>query len=303
MKKLGSRYLIAAVLGTVVICAGICLSFRWLSLQRSEATTPDGLLKTNSPKEGKKDPKHRPAKAEGVVMKATLKLGSKALPVVFEDGDHTEELRQVIIADMNLIFGHLEDYRFLKLHKPTWFVIGGRKVKAIEHIHFNEPGRMWPDDYDGERSHRIVTLDGKPHLVVSRELLKVYGQALEFKKKNAKIFTQLEEFIAKFKRDGLPRLTADEIDDYFWFDKGALSKRKRWRENPDQFVNQPNNWRFRRPSLLNIKTGSELWPGEDDLDFLVALMYVLDDNGIPDGEMGLVYHKGRWKFPVVDYGT
>ncbi len=236
-------------------------------------------------------------------MTGTLKLGSKTLPLVFEDGDHTEELRKVIIADMNLIFGHLGDYQFLKLHEPVWFVIGGRKIEAAEHIHLKSPGVFRPETYKAAKSGLVVRLDGKRHLVVSRELLKAYRKALEFKKKNVKMFAQLEKFIETFNRHhGLPRLTADEIDDYFWFEKDALSKRKLWRENPDKFINQPKNWNLGLSSLLNIKTSPEFGFG-DDLDLFVAVIYARDDKGIPENKLYLIYHKGRWKILIVDYGT
>jgi len=63
--KLGSRYLMAAAVGTVAICAGIWLSLRWLRPRHSEGTDPDGPVKTNSVRGKEKDPKHSPAKAEG----------------------------------------------------------------------------------------------------------------------------------------------------------------------------------------------------------------------------------------------
>ncbi len=294
------RYLAFAMLAVIGISGLVWLSLRLFTPRPSETGTPEARNKENT---GVK--KRESNQGQGAIkklMKGTLKLGSKTLPLVFEDGDYTEELRKVIIADMNLIFAHVEDYQFLKLHKPVWFVIGGRKVEAIEHIHLKSPGVFRPETYKAAKSGLVVRLDGKRHLVVSRELLKAYRKALEFKKKNVKMFAQLEKFIETFNRHGLPALKGDELDDYFWFHKSTLRYLEGRRKNPNKFLKQFKSWKLTRLSLLNIEMLSESLPGEE-LDMFVAVICQLDDKGVPYNETGLVYHDGRWKIPMVDPGT
>ncbi len=192
-------------------------------------------------------------------MTGTLKLGSKILPLVFEDGDYTEELRKVIIADMNLIFGHLGDYQFLKLHEPVWFVIGGRKIKAVEHIDFKGPGRSWPDEYSGEARSRligcwfIVRLESKPYWVVERELIKAYRKTLDLRKKEPKGFKALDEFIKAYNGGKFLKLPPEKLEDLLFFADIKMKEEGGTRGIIEDFRKTSETHRLRSPSLLKIK--------------------------------------------------
>ena len=115
-----------------------------------------------------------------------LIAGGLELPVVFTDGISDAELRQFIIKDINLVYGHLTDHESLLPIYKNRLRIEGRDVSPIAQINFVGIGRYFPKELNALMGI-IVDLGGRK-MVVPPELANIYAASeIRLKKTPASI--------------------------------------------------------------------------------------------------------------------
>jgi len=263
----------------------------------SEATAPEAPVASGEAKSL--------SETKDAPRQAILKLRGRELPLVFEDDALSAELRQIIIADMNTMFGHLDDCVIGKMpyNKSASLSIGGGTITTVEEIvAWEGRGVFKLPKYNAVQSNLIVRVDGSPHLVISRELIGAYRRAVTFREEHVKVFAALQQMIDEYNR-GFPDVTADKLEDYFWFAETARPIREEVRRDPAGFIRQVvGDQKFGSPMLLAVRRASEVDPNQgfpqDDPDLLIADLYRLDAKGIPVSLWGLMYYHGRWRVPL-----
>lgn len=219
------------------------------------------------------------------------------MPVIFVESEIDEELKQVILADLHLIYGDWCDYK-----KYNWdgridriFNVSGDEYVCEEKINFD--GAYAPsilnENFGWLGSYKDIDSIFIPGIIVD-----AYRVAWQQRKNNIIVYNGLEEFVAQ-----VNSATADSPlkvlpEDIVW--------------TPQQDIPQPleipnvvetfSAISLRGPSLLEIKTIQSEKDG--GIPSFSAEDYILQEAGnVRLTHQVLVFHQNRWKFAYAQYGT
>jgi hypothetical protein len=224
-----------------------------------------------------------------------LIAGGLELPVIFTDGVSDTELRQLIMKDINLVYGHLTDHESLLPIYKNRLRIEGRDVSPIAQLNFVGIGRYFPKELNALMGI-IVDLGGQK-MVVPPELANIYAASEIKLKKYPQAFNQMEVFIERLNR--LSEEAASPRDLFFLHPSAKEFAPALQEMSQEQIVEGFGNCKYRRPSVIEIKEMDESIP--ELKGALVAPIYRVITGGISDTSTPLVFHEGRWKLMIARF--
>lgn len=218
------------------------------------------------------------------------------LPLIFETDDLSDELRQVILADLSLIFGHFTGHSYFTPRTQHSFDIAGENLTAERGIQLDGEGAVWPKELHGKLL--LVNQEGVDSLVISKEITSLYKQAWDLRNENIVALKELEGFIRSISEASAENPIVREANELVWTPyKNA--------PQPDEIPNIVETFsavNLRLPSLLEISANLEQQNEEEPS--LSARTYLLDEgSNIPKTEIILVYQNRSWKFVYGQLGT
>jgi hypothetical protein len=207
------------------------------------------------------------------------------LPAVFV-GEPSDELKRVILHDIELIYGYFQTHQFYELFEKPSFRISGENIVAEKALYF-KPQAQRPDAHQ-DNFGQIGKIKNKDSVIFSESLVSAYQVAYERKKQFRAEYQKLQQFI-----DDVNRATADKPlklspDDLMWTDDKTIPQPN---EIPNT-VRTVSEITFRAPSILDFQENLEA--RNSDMPWLGAKAYIVEE-GIPKIEQPLVYQNGRWK--------
>jgi len=220
-------------------------------------------------------------------------IGEENFSLVFEDNSISKLFRSIIINDMNLIFGHLNQYKIVD--RFSKIALKGRIIKSKKALFCYGKGEYWPDEYN--HFGALVEQNGEYFLAVTKQLTNAYKKALALKSENEKVYKQLDEFITAFNTVYSSEMEK-EIDNWFYFHGNKHNMKENFLKNPEKLFAQYYSYKIRQPCLLDFKN-SNLTTNK----ILIATTYLLDNSGIPVSETALIFDDNRWKILIPSYGT
>jgi len=224
-----------------------------------------------------------------------------SMPLFFPK-DLDRELKQVIALDLSIVYGDIEDFEILEVDPPLVATSAGVKYELNEYIDFRGSGRYFPDEIGG--IYIYETTIGR-QVFVSDQIIEAYRIAKNRRDENPVIFKRLEDFLDVMNH--LDRVSVEAPEGRFYLFKEAKMYEKEMMEtlSPKSFQDAYGRYRYRTPSLLEVKKGKEFDSLLQDLgDKFVAKVYAYDQSDkISDGSPPFVYDEGQWKLLIVIPGT
>lgn len=218
------------------------------------------------------------------------------LPMIFESEDLSDELRQVILADLDLIFEHFTGHSYFAPRTKYSFDIAGESISVKRGIQLDGKGAVWPQELHG--SLLLVEQEGVESLVMSKEIVSLYKKAWDLRNENIAVFEKLENFINSISEASAENPMKREASELVWTPHKNAPQ-------PDEIPNIVETFsavNLRLPSLLEIS--ENLAPQSKEEPSLSARTYLLDESSnIPKTEIILVYQNGSWKFVYGQLGT
>lgn len=226
------------------------------------------------------------------LMENTVTIGSSKFSALFEDGDYSQTLQKILIKDMNLIFGHMNQFEILPYSKKS-FSIYGSDVSSQKRIYFSGPGRYWPSIY--RNNFGFIIDDGEDErLIITNELVQAYKKAEAFQEDNKEAFEKLSQFIDLMNTGSKTEMASSDIDSLFYFSNGSDFLKNKYKEDAMALITQFTRYEWREPSILDVNYEN---------NSLVAHTYVIDSQKTPVSETGLIYDDSNWKILIVNPGT
>ena len=237
-----------------------------------------------------------------VQVPKVLVAGGLFIPLVFEDNLQatlSEEQRAEVIRDIQLIYGHLDQFATYETDCLE-LRAGGIDLTVAKKIQFIGSGRYFPP------AHRDTfgLLSGEPgnyKIVIPFELIAAYRQALDFVATNRQAFDQLNLFLPESGNcsEAWAKLEASDV---VWTpDSLNISPKTK-----ERIFNQMKNARIRKPSILDFTAeNDEAHSGLTGLPegSIVGKALLLDGRGVPQNYEAIVYLGGKWHLAVVPPGT
>jgi hypothetical protein len=218
-------------------------------------------------------------------------IGETSFPVAFENDLTSQELKQILINDMNHIFSHFKNYRIVD--RKTNIHIEGKHLQSTKALFCYGKGKYWPDEYNNFGA--LILKNNTYHLVIPQILTEAYERSMALKQKHQLQYKALDDFISKV--NTLSKMNSNEIELDKLFDFNNAKSKKFYLNHPDHLLSQLSKYRIRKPALLDYHIKS----GENKQ--LVAVTYFLDNNEIPIFETALIFKNNMWKIMLPDYGT
>lgn len=240
----------------------------------------------------------RAAYFHAVQVPKVLVAGGLSIPLVFEDNLQaalSEEQRTEVIRDIQLIYGHLDQFATYETD-PREFRAGGIDLTVVKKIQVIGSGRYFPP------AHRNTfgLLSGEPgnyKIVIPSDLIEAYRQALDFVATNRQAFDQLNLFLPESGNcsEAWAKLEASDV---VWTpDSLNVSP-----NTIERIFNQMKNARIRKPSILDFTAeNDEAHSGLTGLPegSIVGKTLLLDGRDFPQNYEAIVYFAGKWHLAVV----
>ena len=138
-----------------------------------------------------------------------INFNSEVLGVVFEDKSLTEIEKMIIVEDIRKVLSTTSASAKLKpLPKND-----SKEAEESGRIDTGIQGHMWPDKYwkNGFGHYRYSKRKQMRELVVSKNLSDAFREVITFYKKHAKVFDELDIFLAALEKGFEPsRMSLDE---------------------------------------------------------------------------------------------
>lgn len=216
------------------------------------------------------------------------------MPVVFEDQALPTDVKDTILDDFQLIYGHLSAEGRWTVRKPREVDVNDRKFKVTEGIILKGGYKITPDKYQNE--FMLVGVEETTqmeYIFVSKKLSDGYREALGLKAANEEAFQKLDEFIDFM--NNIDEATLPESLDKLLYLPGEAQKFNGPfdEDHSAEYRDGYGRYEYRKNSLLEFGIDEEYCGGN-----LIANIIMITKNSDPPkaNEQLVVYHNGRWKF-------
>jgi len=217
-----------------------------------------------------------------------LKAGGIEVRLKFES-QIPETLKDVILHDLNLIYGHLNTHEYLDVGNMPKMMVDGELRKPDSFLKFTGKGRYFPKQLTGK-----IGLMFNEQLLIPNSVIQAYEEAWLRKKKNEAQYSTLLKSISRLNRVVEDPIT--EPEKWFFIDEEMKGFKIQLSDiTSDQFTQNFGGYTYRQPSLLEVYDGSDIKAHLKER--LVAKMYAFDAKGkIINSMPPLVFSDGNWKF-------
>ena len=250
-----------------------------------------------------------------------LQVADIDMPLVFE-GQVSEELKQVILADINLVFGQTKSHGFYNVRPERSYEIPGHDeaFTASRGLIFNGRGYGVPGEFY-DNFGEVIEFQGEKSVVVPAGLISAYEKAWEARKADPEKYESLESFITWLNTAPMEDLKAN--NPYWLFGYDGISEASS--EEPAEVRARRKEIEEVRATLLTARTGGPLRVGHPSiLEFTYVDQEVLereklteylpvgvtladgkdiDENGVPRQQALFLYDGEKWHIAFAPAGT
>ena len=145
-------------------------------------------------------------------------IGGYEFPIIFEDGDYSKELLNIITNDINLVYTQLESIGITDNTRDYLYEIKGQLFKSNSFFYRNNEPFYSPDVFVKANVGDLLDIDGKRYFLASKMLINKYKELQQFHEKNKNILKELHYFLYTLNNIQDPdNLTNEEIQGYIHF--------------------------------------------------------------------------------------
>lgn len=245
---------------------------------------------------------------EKQVYPERLKVADVNIPIVFE-GEISEDLKQVILSDLHMIYAHKLSHNFYNLHEKKIFKTVGLEADRVISFEGNSLRNTVPKQYR-QKFGRVAKSTQVDVIVFPKELIADYELAWAERNKDPQKYERLETFIGWLNTASMEELKKD--NPYWLYGHDGVSD-----EDPElasEIRNQllgdeRSNLKFRHPSILEftyvdqetlVKEKAE---GKLPVGVTLADGHYLDENDIPIQQALFLYDGNKWHISFAPPGT
>ena len=239
-----------------------------------------------------------------------LQVADIDMPVVFE-GQVSEELKQVILADINLILGHTKSHGFYNVRPERSYEIPGHDEAFTTNSWLALEGLRVarPKEYHGKFGP-VIEFQGEKSVVVPAGLISAYEKAWEARKADPEKYESLESFITWLNTAPMGDLKANNpywLLGYDGISDAYPEEAAEWRET--LLGEQREDLRVRHPSILEFTyADQEVLEREKLTEYLpigvtLADGKYIDKNGVPYQQAPFLYDGEKWHIAFAPPGT
>ena len=180
-----------------------------------------------------------------------VKIANTDFPVVVEDGNYSEELINIALDDINLIYSQLKEYYIGYSTNKKSFLINGNTIQTNVSFNRGNQDLYGPRIFSESNLGYLLEVNGNYQLILSNSLMNEYQKALLFKKSNIEEILRLDSFIQYINQlENIGSLSDAEVEDLFYFISPHLTsiKIEKLRKNAEMLV----HYKIREPSILEF---------------------------------------------------
>jgi len=124
--------------------------------------------------------------------KIEITIGGKTIPLFFVNTEISQEVKQSISGDIELILSYTDHVEWNETLKPKqWHdILISHKLQGWERKELPEVIK--------QNLGAGVTVNNVPHLIISNELIDAYIKALDLKDQHPRMFAEIKDFLALF---------------------------------------------------------------------------------------------------------
>ncbi|MDG1302043.1 MAG: hypothetical protein P8R37_10700 [Opitutae bacterium] len=240
-----------------------------------------------------------------------LQIADLDMSLVFE-GQVSEELKQVILADINLVLGHVKGHEFYNLPSQIPYKMPEQTeaYKANRGLIFNGLRVARPKEYRNNFGH-VIEFGGKKNVVVSAELISAYEEAWEARKSKPRKYESLGSFITWLNTAPMEDLKANNPYWLFGYDGISDAYPERAAKMRESLLpKQRKDLQVSHPSILEFtyvdrKVLEEEGAAAEQLPVGVTLAdgKYIDENGVPYQQALFLYDGEKWHIAFAPAGT
>ncbi len=245
---------------------------------------------------------------EEQVYPERLKVADIDMPIVFE-GEVSEELKQVILCDLHIIYAHNLAHYFYDLHEEKVFESMGLEARKVISFKGNSIRNTVPKQFR-QKFGRVAKSNQGDVIVFPKELITDYKLAWEERNKDPQKYERFESFIDWLNTASMKELKED--DPYWLYGQDGVSV-----ENPElaseirtQLLGDDRgNLKFRHPSILEFTyidqetLKKEKAEGKLPVGVTLADGHYLDENDLPVQQALFLYDGNKWHIAFAPPGT
>lgn len=239
-----------------------------------------------------------------------LQVADLDMPLVFE-GQVSNDLKQVILADINLVLGHVNGHEFYELPSKVTYKMPEQTEahKANRGLIFNGLRVARPKEYRNNFG-RVIEVGGLENVVVSAELISAYEEAWEARKSDPQKYESLGSFIAWLNTAPMEDLKSNNPYWLFGYDGISDAYPERAADLRESLLpKQREDLRVSHPSILEFTyVDSEVLKEEgveEQLPVGVTLAdgKYIDEEGVPYQQALFLYDGEKWHIAFAPAGT
>lgn len=237
-----------------------------------------------------------------------LQVADVDMPLLFE-GSITDELKQVILADLSLILRHLTGHSYYVPRGLRSFSLGDQELSISKGIQLDGKGATWPDLLHGELL--ILNQGGEDKIAISRKVVKAYEKAWDARKSDPKKYEDLGVFVEWLNTASLGEL---KIDNPYWligYDGVSSSHPEEAAKMKDELLlgNAREDLHVRLPSILEFTyVDQEVLEKEGAVGKMPEGVTLADgkyiaEDGVPYQQALFLYDGEKWHIAFAPSGA
>lgn len=233
-----------------------------------------------------------------------IKVGDLDMPLLFGE-NVSEELKQFILKDINLLYGSLEEYKIY-----DWKKVNKRHVRNLQ-INNNEyltsKRVIYSRAHAPKVLHKnfgdIITDNGIEKILIPNEIVEAYEKAYTFKKKHSREYEELANFVYMITEADEETPIPLHPRDFLYMPGAPILEKI---ENEPGIVPEAQRFyskttRLRMPSVLEFYEAPESLK-KYGINIYTKSYALKSDSNIPSTSLPIVYHDGFWKIYGSDGG-
>jgi len=228
-----------------------------------------------------------------------ITIAANQYGLLFEDEDTSPEIQEIIASDITLNLAHLKHVQFRAISRARTEPSQKYLVTATHWLDEGKQSRWFPEPME-KYFGGAVEVGHEYKLIVHRQLIEAYKQALQRKEQHPAMFSSLPEFLALLQdRAKLEALARDKqaAEARIFIQGEPPVKKERLHKDLTGYA----DFTIRRPSVLDIVPLGQLMGDPAVENVFVFSTLVTNKGGKEDDEIKIplgAYKDGRWQIWV-----
>ena len=215
-----------------------------------------------------------------------VKIANTDFPVVVEDGNYSDELINIALDDINLVYSQLKEYYIGHSTNKKSFLINGKNIQTNVSFNRGNQDLYGPRIFSESNFGYLLEVNGNHQLILSNSLMNEYEKALQFKESFEVEVSKLDAFLNRFNND--ERFNDDEVPKLFFLSEHAKNFTiEVLRENADLL----KNYYISPPSILEFSIQAN---GGNEV-LICQTLLINDETNKVSNEIVLAFSDSEWR--------